>query len=108
GEKTIYVSPSLWSVAFDVCRVFTGLSGILAIVGVVTDRRSGSRGDGDFGCLAGAAAVIAAAVAGLGIVIAMTGLAGVGLLYAGGAGVVESLRASHPEPRRTLGLRRKR
>jgi hypothetical protein len=108
GEKKIDVSPSLWSVALDLCRVVTGLFGIVAIVSVVTERRAGSRGGGTVGSVACGAALIAAAVAGLGIVIVLTGLAGVALLYVAGAVVIDAFRASHPKPRRTLGLRRRR
>ncbi len=108
GEKKIDVSPSLWNVALDLCRVVTGLSGILAIVSVVTDGRSGSSGDGTIGSLACGAALIAAGVAGLGLVIVITGLGGLALLCVGGVGALEAFRTSHPEPRRTLALRRGR
>jgi hypothetical protein len=106
GEKKINVSPSLWMAALDLCRVVTGLYGIFAIVSVVTERRSGSRGGNTFGSVVCGAALIAAAVAGLGLVMVITGLGGITLLFAGGFVVVEALRVSHPEPRRTLGLRR--
>jgi hypothetical protein len=94
GEKGIAVSPLLWKVAVDLCRVVTDLFGILAIVSVVTGRRSGSSRDGTFGSAACGALLIAAAVAGLGLVIVITGLSGLALLYAGGAGAVEAFRAS--------------
>jgi hypothetical protein len=100
GEKTNAVSPSLWSVADDVCRVVAGLFGILGIVLVVAERRSGSSGGGDLRTVAGGAALIAAAAAGLGIVIVVTGLGGLAFLYAGGVLAVECFRAPQPEPRR--------
>ncbi|HJS96271.1 MAG TPA: hypothetical protein VJ741_18545 [Solirubrobacteraceae bacterium] len=108
GEKKIDVSPSLWRVSLDLCRVVTGLFGILVIVSVVTERRSGSRDGGTFRSVACGAAFIAAAVAGLGLVIAITGLGGFALLYGGGAFFVDEFRASHPGPRRMLRLRRGR
>lgn len=98
GEKKIVVSPALWSVALDVCRVVTGLFGMLGIVSVVTERRSGSSGDGALGSVAGGAVLIVAAVAGLGLVIVITFLGGLVLLVAGGAVAVEAFRASTPEP----------
>lgn len=108
GEKKIDVSPSLWMAALDLCRVVTGLFGIFVIVSVVTERRSGSRGGDTFRTLACGAALIAAAAAGLGLVIVVTGLGGITLMFAGGVVVVDALRVSHPGPRRTLGLRRRR
>ena len=98
GEKGIAVSPSLWKVAIDFCRVVTGLVGLLTIGSAVNERRSVSSGDGTLGSLAGGVVLIAAAVAGLGLVIVMTGLIGLGLLFAGGAVAVDAFRPSRPEP----------
>jgi hypothetical protein len=94
GEKKIDVSPSLWSAALDFCRVVTGLFGIIGIVSVVTERRSGARGDGLVGSVAGGAALIGAAVVGLGLVIVVTALGGAVLLYGAGAIVAGEFRAS--------------
>jgi hypothetical protein len=101
GEKGIAVSPSLWNVAVDLCRVVTGLFGLLTIVSVVPRRGSGSSGDGTFGSLVSGVVLIAASVVGVGLVIVITGLGGLALLYAGGAVGVQAFRASRLGPRQT-------
>ena len=101
GEKGIAVSPSFWKLAVDLCRGITGLFGILTIVSVVPGRRSGPSGEGALGSLVAGALLIVAAIADLGLTIVITGLAGLGLLFAGGAVVVEAFRATRAEPGQT-------
>lgn len=101
GEKGIAVSSLLWTVALDFCRGLTGLFGLLAIVSAVPRRRSESRGNGILGSVATGVVLIAAAAAGLGLVIVITGLTGLGLLYAGGVVAVDAFRSSRREPART-------
>jgi hypothetical protein len=92
GEKRIDVSPSLWHAALDLCRAVTALFGILPIVSVLPARRPRSGDGGTFGSAAGGAALIAAAVAGWGLVLVITGLGGLALLCGGGAVAFEELR----------------
>jgi hypothetical protein len=96
GEKGIDVSPFLWNTAVAFCRVVAGLFGLLAIVLTVTGRGSESNRDGPFGSVVAGVLLIAAAVAGLGFVIVMTGLGGLALLYAGGAVAVGAFRSGRP------------
>lgn len=91
GEK-VAVSPSLWKAAAVLCRVTAGLFGLLAIVSTVTGRRTESGRDGFFGSIVTGVVLIAAAVAGLGLVTVMTGIGGLVLLYAGGAVAVDAFR----------------
>jgi hypothetical protein len=99
GEKGIDVSPSLWNTAVGFCRVVTGLFGLLTIVSTVTGRGSEPNRDGAVGSVAAGVVLIAAAVAGLGFVIVITGLGGLALLYAGGSVAVGAFRSRRPEAR---------
>jgi hypothetical protein len=103
GEKGIDVSPSVWHTAVAFCRVVTGLVGLLMIGSAVTGRGSGSNRDGAFGSVVAGVLCVAAAVAGVGLVIVITGLGGLVLLFAGGAVAIGVFRSRHPEsePRRT-------
>lgn len=101
GEKGIAGSPSLWNLAVNVCRVVTGVFGLLVLVSVVPGRGSDSSRQDIFGSLAGGAVFIAAAVAALGLVIVVTGLGGLVLLYASGAVAVDAFRARRREPARS-------
>lgn len=101
GEKGIAGSPSLWSLALDLCRVVTGLFGLFVLVSVVPGRGSDSSRQDIFGSIAGGVVFIAAAVAGLGLVIVVTGLGGLVLLYASGAVAVDAFRCRHREPARS-------
>lgn len=108
GEKDTSVSPSLWNVAVVLCRVITGLIGLLAIAPAVVRRGAGSSRDYTLGSVATAVVLIAAAVVGLRLVIVITGLGGIGLLYAAGATAVAASRSTRPEPepppRRSQGV----
>jgi hypothetical protein len=98
GQKGVVISESLWNVAVDVCRVVTGLVGLLAVESAVLGRGSeSSRGDTFWNVVIGVV-FIAAAVAGLRFVIVMTGLVGLVPLYAGGALAVDAFRSRLPEP----------
>lgn len=88
GEKGLGVSESLWSVAVDVCRVVTGLLGLLVIKSVAPGRRSEASWRDTFWTVVSGLVFIVAAVAGLRLVIAITGFGGLLLLYAGGAAAV--------------------
>ena len=74
GEKEGGVSPSLWNVAVVLCRVITGLFGLLAIAPAVVGRGAGSSRDETLGAVTTAVILIAAAVVGLRLVIVITGL----------------------------------
>ena len=100
GEKAIAVSPPLWNLALDLCRITTGLFGLLAVVSTVTGRGADSSRHDTFGSIVAGVVFIAAAVAGLGLVIVVTGLAGLALLYAGGVAAVDACRSQHREPAR--------
>jgi hypothetical protein len=93
GEKGIADSPSLWNLALDLCRVVTGLFGLIVLVPVAPGRGSDSSRQDIVGSIAGGVVFIAAAVAGLGLVIVVTGLGGVVLLYASGAVVRDAFVA---------------
>ena len=60
-------------------------------------RRPEANRDGAFGSVVAGVVLIAAAVAGLGFVIVMTGLGGLALLYAGGSVAVGAFRSRRPE-----------
>jgi hypothetical protein len=98
GEKDAGVSPSLWNVAAVLCRVITGLFGLLAIAPAVVRRGAGSTRDDTLGSVATAVVLIASAVVGLRLVIVITGLGGIGLLYAAGATALNASRSRPPEP----------
>ncbi len=98
GTKGIGMSSSLWTIAVALCRVVTGLFGLLAIVSAVTRRGSRPSRDNTLGSVASGVVLIAAAVAGLGLVIVITGFAGLVLLYAGGAQAVDALHSWLPKP----------
>jgi hypothetical protein len=106
GEKGIAGSPSLWNVALDLCRVVTGLFGLFVLASVVPGRGSDSSRQDIFSSIAAGAVFIAAAVAGLGLVIVVTGLGGLVLVYAGGAVAVDAFRCRHREPARSDLVRR--
>ncbi len=93
GEKGVGLSESLWNVAVDVCRVVTGLLGLLVIKPVVPGRRSKESRHDTFWTVVSGGVFIAAAVVGLRLVIAITALGGLVLLYAGGAEAVEAFRS---------------
>jgi hypothetical protein len=88
GENGIDVSPAVWNIAVAFCRVITGVLGLLAIVSAVTGRRSASSRRDTFGSIAGGVVLIAAAIAGLELVLVITGVVGFGLLCVGGAAAV--------------------
>jgi hypothetical protein len=98
GEKGIDVSPQVWNIAVAFCRVITGVLGLLAIVSAVTGRRSASSRRDTFGSIAGGVVFIAAAIAGLGLVLVITGVVGFGLLCVGGAAAVNAFRSWRSEP----------
>lgn len=98
GEKGLGVSESLWSVAVDVCRVVTGLLGLLVIKGAVPGRHSEASRHDTFWAVASGLLFIGAALAGFRLVIVMTGLGGLVLLYAGGAEAVDAFRSRPLEP----------
>ena len=98
GEKGIAGSPSLWNLALDLCRVVTGLFGLFVLVAVVPGGGSDSNRQDIFRSIAGGVVSIAAAVAGLGLVVVVTGLGGLVLLYASGAVALDELRCRHREP----------
>jgi hypothetical protein len=100
GEKGISVSRALWNIAAALCRAVTGLFGLLAVVSVVTGRRSGSSRDDIFGSIAAGVVLIGAAIAGLRLVIVITGLGGLALLFAGGHMAVAAVRSRPPWPLR--------
>ena len=95
GEKAIVVSPSLWNLSVDSCRVITGLVGLFVLVSAVSARGADDSRHGTFGSIVGGVVLIAGAVAGLGLVIAVTGLGGLAFLYAGGGLAVDALRSGH-------------
>jgi hypothetical protein len=97
GEKDISLSPSLWNAAAVLCRVITGLFRLLAIAPAVVRRGAGSSRDDTLRSVATAVVLIAAAVVGLRLVIAITELGGICLLYAAGATALAS-RSTRPEP----------
>ncbi|MGN6871932.1 MAG: hypothetical protein ACTHMY_26370 [Solirubrobacteraceae bacterium] len=97
GEKAIVVSPALWNLSADVCRVITGLVGLFVLVSAVRGRGSDSSRHDTFGSIVGGVVLIAGAVAGLGLVIVVTGLGGLAFLYAGGALAVDAFRSGHRE-----------
>ena len=98
GEKGVGVSESLWTVAVDVCRVVTGLLGLLVIKGAVPGRHSEASRHDTFWAVASGLLFIGAALAGFRLVIVMTGLGGLVLLYAGGAEAVDAFRSRPLEP----------
>lgn len=98
GEKGVAVSPSLLNLAVDLCRLVTGLFGLLVLVSAVTGRGSDSSRQEAFRSIVGGVAFIAAAIAALGLVIVVTGLGGLALLYAGAALAADALRIRHREP----------
>lgn len=100
GEKGVAVSPSLWNVAVDLCRIITGLFGLLAVISSVRGRGSDSSRHDTLGSIASGAVLVVAAVAGLGLVIVITGLTGVVLLYVSGVAVADAFRPRHREPAR--------
>jgi hypothetical protein len=102
GEKGVGPSESLWNVAVDLCRVVTGLLGLLAIKSAVPERRAESSRQDTFWTVVSGVVFIAAAVAGLRLVIVMTGLAGLVLIYAGGALAVDAFRSRHHGPAPTV------
>jgi hypothetical protein len=93
GEKGLGVSESLWRVAVDVCRVVTGLLGLLVIQSVAAGRRSQASRRDTFWTVVSGVVFLVAAVAGLRLVIVITGFGGLVLLYAGGAVAVEAFRS---------------
>ncbi|HET6866696.1 MAG TPA: hypothetical protein VFH80_12335 [Solirubrobacteraceae bacterium] len=97
GEKVIVVSPSLWNLALDLCRVITGLVGLFVLGSALSGRGADSSRHDTFGSIVGGVVLIAGAVLGLGLVIVVTGLGGLVFLYAGGALAVDAFRSGHRE-----------
>lgn len=95
GEKASVVSPSLWNLSVDSCRVITGLVGLFVLVSAVRGRGADYSDHGTFGSIVVGVVLMAGAVAGLGLVIVVTGLGGLMLLYAGGTLAVDALRSGH-------------
>ena len=98
--KGIADAPPLWNLALDLCRVITALFGLLAIVSTVPGRSAGSSCQDILGSIIAGVVFIAAAVVGLGLVLVVTGLAGLALLYASAVAAADAFRSQHREPAR--------
>ena len=96
AEKGVRISDSVGLVALRVCQVTTGMLGLAVFVGAVLGALRPPRGP--FGQTVGAFFVsllfVGAAVAGLGLVIVLTGLVGLGVLWAAAKEIFDQI--AHP------------
>lgn len=83
GEKSHGISLPLWNIACVSCRCLAGLIGLAMLVSPVTFRGSESTRKETLSTVVWGGIIIAAAVLGLGLVLAVTGLVGFCLVVAG-------------------------